>query len=202
MFTYIYMNTNLTNRQSEIIQTAIRLIGEGGIQALTIKNLSAEIGIAESAIYRHFISKTEVLSTLLDYLKSIIISHYDNVYKLNLSSIERIKKMIMGQLKIFAENPPYAIVILSDGLYKNETALHNKIFELMGNAKATYIKIIEEGKIAGEIREDVTSEQIAFIIMGGVRLAINQWSLSDFSFDLQERGNILFETLKTLIQIS
>jgi AcrR family transcriptional regulator len=189
------MNTNLSKRQSEIIQIAIRLIGEGGIQALTIKNLSTEIGIAESAIYRHFKSKTEVLSTLLDYLKSIINSHYDNVYKL-------IKKMITGQLKIFAENPPYAIVILSDGLYKNERALHNKIFELMGNAKSTYIKIIEEGKIAGEIRKDVTSEQIAFIIMGSVRLAINQWSLSDFSFDLQERGNILFKTLKTLIQIS
>jgi TetR/AcrR family transcriptional regulator, fatty acid metabolism regulator protein len=193
---------NLSNRQSEIIQIAIKLIGEGGIQALTIKNLSGEIGIAESAIYRHFKSKTEVLSTLLDYLKSIIISHYDNVYKLNLSSIGRIKKMLIGQLKIFAENPPYAIVILSDGLYKNERGLHNKIFELMENAKSTYIKIIDEGKITGEIRKDVTSEQIAFIIMGSVRLAINQWSLSDFSFDLQQRGNILFKTLKTLIQNS
>jgi AcrR family transcriptional regulator len=196
------LTPNLSNRQSEIIQIAIKLIGEGGIQALTIKNLSGEIGIAESAIYRHFKSKAEVLSTLLDYLKSIIISHYDNVYKLNLSSIERIKKMIIGQLKIFAENPPYAIVILSDGLYKNERGLHNKIFELMENAKSTYIKIIDEGKITGEIRKDVTSEQIAFIIMGSTRLAINQWSLSDFSFDLQQRGNILFKTLKTLIQNS
>ena len=196
------MITNLSNRQSEIIQTAIRLIGEGGIQALTIKNLSGEIGIAESAIYRHFKSKTEVLSTLLDYLKSIIITHYDHVYRLNISSSERIKKMIIGQLKIFAENPSYAIVILSDGLYKNEKVLHNKIFELMENAKSTYIKIIEEGKISGELREDVTSDQIAFIIMGSVRLAINQWSLSDFSFDLEERGNILFKTMKTLIQKS
>jgi AcrR family transcriptional regulator len=196
------MNTNLSNRQSEIIQIAIRLIGEGGIQALTIKNLSAEIGIAESAIYRHFKSKTEVLSTLLDFLKSIIISHYDNTYKLNISSIERIKKMITGQLKIFAENPPYAIVILSDGLYKNEKTLHDKIFKIMEYTKTTYIKIIDEGKRTGEIRKDVTSEQIAFIIMGSVRLTINQWSISGLSFDLQKKGNILFKTLKTLIQNS
>jgi AcrR family transcriptional regulator len=196
------MDTNLSNRQSEIIQIAIRLIGEGGIQALTIKNLSAEIGIAESAIYRHFKSKTEVLSTLLDFLKSIIISHYDNTYKLNISSIERIKKMITGQLKIFAENPPYAIVILSDGLYKNEKTLHDKIFKIMEYTKTTYIKIIDEGKLTGEIRKDVTSEQIAFIIMGSVRLTINQWSISGLSFDLQKKGNILFKTLKTLIQNS
>ena len=196
------MNTNLTNRQSEIIQTAIKLIGEGGIQALTIKNLSAEIGIAESALYRHFRSKTEVLNTLLDFLGFIIISHYENVYKLKISSFERIKEMISGQLKIFAENPPYAIVILSDGLYKNEKSLYDKIFKIMESAKSTFINIIDEGKSTGEIRKDVTSDQLAFIIMGSVRLTINQWSLSGFSFDLKKRGDLLFKTLKTLIQNS
>lgn len=196
------MNTNLSNRQSEIIQTAIKLIGEGGIQALTIKNISAEIGIAESALYRHFRSKTEVLNTLLDFLGFIIISHYENVYKLKISSFGKIKKMIAGQLKIFAENPPYAIVILSDGLYKNEKSLYDKIFKIMESAKSTFINIIDEGKSTGEIRKDVTSDQIAFIIMGSVRLTVNQWSLSGFSFDLKKRGNLLFKTLKTLIQNS
>ena len=144
------MNNKLSSRQSEIINTAIKLIGEGGIQALTIKNISSEIGIAESALYRHFKSKTEVLSTLLDFLGVIIISHYENVNKLEISPIGKIEKMISGQLKIFAENPPYAIVILSDGLYKNEKLLYAKIFKIMESAKSTFINIIEEGKEAGE----------------------------------------------------
>ena len=110
--------------------------------------------------------------------------------------------MISGQLKIFAENPPYAIVILSDGLYKNEKLLYAKIFKIMESAKSTFIKIIDEGKSTGEIRKDITSEQIAFVIMGSVRLTVNQWSLSGFSFDLKERGNILIKTLETLIQTS
>ena len=62
------MTSKLSKRQLEIIDTAIKLIGDGGIQALTIKNLSTEIGVAESALYRHFKSKTEVLSTVLDFL--------------------------------------------------------------------------------------------------------------------------------------
>lgn len=196
------MNNKLSSRQSEIINTAIKLIGEGGIQALTIKNISSEIGIAESALYRHFKSKIEVLSTLLDFLGVIIISHYENVNKLEISPIGKIEKMISGQLKIFAENPPYAIVILSDGLYKNEKLLYDKIFKIMESAKSTFIKIIDEGKSTGEIRKDITSDQIAFVIMGSVRLTVNQWSLSGFSFDLKERGNILIKTLETLIQTS
>jgi len=196
------MIENLSKRQSEIIHAAIKLIGEGGIQALTIKNLSKEIGVAESALYRHFKSKTEVLNALLDFLGSFIISHYENVHKLQVSSFEKIEKMISGQLKIFAENPPYAIVILSDGLYKNEKSLYSKIFSVMERAKSTFINIIDEGKNSGEIRKDVPSEQLAFVIMGSIRLTVTQWSLSGFSFDLKKRGNILIKTLETLIQSS
>lgn len=193
------MSTNFSKRQNEIINTAIKLIGVGGIQALTIKNLSAEIGIVESAIYRHFKSKIEILNVLIDFLKNIISTHYSSTYELKISSLEKIKKMISGQLKIFAENPPYATVILSDGLFINEKELHAKIFSIMERAKLTYINIINEGKKSGEIRKDISSEQLAFIIMGSVRLIINQWSLSSFNFDLQKRGINLYKTLNILI---
>jgi TetR/AcrR family transcriptional regulator, fatty acid metabolism regulator protein len=196
------MTDSLSRRQSEIVNAAIKLIGEGGIQALTIKNLSTEIGVAESALYRHFKSKTEVLNALLDFLGSFIISHYEGVHKLKVSSFEKIEKMISGQLKIFAENPPYAIVILSDGLYKNEEALYSKIYNIMQKAKSTFVNIIDEGKNCGEIRKDVPSEQLAFIIMGSIRLTVTQWSLSGFSFDLKKRGNVLIKTLETLIRSS
>ncbi len=194
------MESTLSKRQTEIIDAAIKLIGEGGIQALTIKNLSAEIGVAEAAIYRHFKSKTEVLSTLLDFLGHIIVSHYESVNAMKADSFTKIKKMISGQLKLFAENPPYALVILSDGLYKNEKSLHEKIFKIMQKARATFISMIEEGQKAGEIRTDIASDQIAFVIMGSVRLKVNQWSISGFSFDLQKRGVELINTIKTLIQ--
>jgi TetR/AcrR family transcriptional regulator, fatty acid metabolism regulator protein len=196
------MNDNLSRRQEEIINAAIKLIGEGGIQALTIKNLSAEIGIAESALYRHFKSKTEVLNALLDFLNSFIISNYENVHKLKITSFRKIEKMITGQLKLFYDNPPYAIVVLSDGLYKNNKSLYSKIFSVMERTKSTFINIIEEGQNNGEIRKDVPSDQLAFLIMGSIRLTVTQWSLSGFKFDLKKRGNILVKTFATLIQSS
>ena len=43
-----------TERQQEIIDVALKLINNRGIQGLTMKNLSREIGVSEPAIYRHF----------------------------------------------------------------------------------------------------------------------------------------------------
>jgi TetR/AcrR family transcriptional regulator, fatty acid metabolism regulator protein len=196
------MDNNFSRRQKEIINAAIKLIGEGGIQALTIKNLSTEVGVAESALYRHFKSKWEVLNALLDFLSSFIVSHYEDVHELQVNSIKKIEIMITGQLKLFAENPPYAIVILSDGLYKNEMTLYSKIFSVMERAKSIFINIIDEGQRNGEIRKDISSEQLAFIILGSIRLSVTQWSLSGFRFDLKKRGNILINTLETLIKPS
>ena len=194
------MEKDLSKRQSEIVHAAIKLIGAGGIQSLTIKNLSSEIGVAESAIYRHFSSKTEVLSTLLDYLAFIVNSQADSVSKLKTAPFEKIKKMIESHLKLFVDNPPYAVVVLSDGLYKNEKYLQERIINIMEKMKSTFLKIIDEGKKADEIRKDISTDQIAFIIMGSVRLTITQWSLSGFGFDLGKKGDEIFKTLKILFQ--
>lgn len=194
------MPTNLTKRQSEIIQSAIQLIGEGGIQALTIKNLSAKIGVTESAIYRHFDSKIKILETLLDFIKENITERNTQASLSKKNALARINDMVTYQLDSYAANPAYAIVILSDGLYQNEVELRNKIYAIMEAAKATFIGIIEDGMKAGEIRNDIPSNQLAFIIMGSVRLTINQWSLSDFSFDLLHKGKVLLKTINTLIK--
>jgi AcrR family transcriptional regulator len=50
-----------TERQKEILDTALDLISQKGIQGLTIKNLSKKIGISEPAIYRHYENKIEIL---------------------------------------------------------------------------------------------------------------------------------------------
>ena len=65
------MNTNmeefmqLTVRQQEIIDAALALIAEQGIQNLTIKNIAAALKITEPAIYRNFDSKFVILDALL-----------------------------------------------------------------------------------------------------------------------------------------
>ena len=56
---------SLTKRQSEIIDAALKLTAEGGIQNLTIKNLGNALGITEPAIYRHFRSKSEIVRTMI-----------------------------------------------------------------------------------------------------------------------------------------
>ena len=54
-----------TKRQIEVIDASKDLIGEKGVQNLTIKNLAKKMSFTEPALYRHFKDKTQILTGLL-----------------------------------------------------------------------------------------------------------------------------------------
>ena len=61
----------LTERQQQIVNISIDLIAGQGIQNLTIKNISKEVGFSEPAIYRHFDSKYDIIMAMLDSFQDI-----------------------------------------------------------------------------------------------------------------------------------
>lgn len=58
----------MKERQLEIIEAAGRILTSSGVKGLTIKNLAKEMQFSESAIYRHFHSKEDIIVAMLNYL--------------------------------------------------------------------------------------------------------------------------------------
>ena len=61
----------LTERQKDILKTAIIIIANQGYEKLTTKNLATQIGVTEAALYRHFKSKRDLVTTILGYFEEL-----------------------------------------------------------------------------------------------------------------------------------
>lgn len=188
-----------TKRQQEIINAAIELIAERGIQELTIKNLSKKIGIAESAIYRHFASKMDILLGVLATFKESKEKLNNDLQNMNYTATQKLKKMLLGRFAHFSRNRALASVIFSEELFRNDRRLSEQIYEIMRVNQNVIIQIIREGQLGGEFRNDVPDQEIAFMITGALRLIITHWRLSDFKIDLMEEGQKLWYTIERLI---
>lgn len=193
------MEIQFSERQIQIFNASIKLIGKGGIQLLTTKNLAKEIGLSEAAIYKHFKSKVEILKGLLVYLKVPIINRFERISKENKSALEKLKQLFNEQSQAFTERPEIVIVLLSEGLYQNEKELSDIVFSIMQESAVYYQLIIEEGQRSGEIRSDIDCKQLSFIIMGSLRFNVIQWYLSGFSMNLTENNFKLFDEIYKLI---
>ncbi|MDP1622489.1 MAG: TetR/AcrR family transcriptional regulator [Bacteroidales bacterium] len=192
--------TDFSDRQVQIINAAIKLIGEGGIQLLTTKNLAREVGVSEPALYRHFSNKVDLLRQVLTYLRSRIVQRLNEVAGSDLSPSEKLRELVIRQFTAFSNRPEVVVVLLSEGLYQNNNELSAFVFSIMQVSSSYYLKVIKDGQKTGEFRNDVTAERITFMIMGSMRFCVIQWHLSGFSYKLLPKGEELLDTFFTLLK--
>ena len=188
-----------TQRQKEIIESAIQLIARNGIQELTIKNLAKSIKVTEPAIYRHFNSKMDILLAILTYFKESTRKELTRILTANNSSISQLEHVFVDRFRQLTAKPALAAVIFSEELFQNDRRLSAEVFTLMKIMLDTVTQIISSGQARGEIRSDIPAEQLAMVIVGALRLIIARWHLSGYAFDLQQEGARLWDFMRKMI---
>jgi len=191
------MNDTISERQKEIIKTSLELIAEKGIQGLTIKNLSKKIGIVESAIYRHYESKTHILAAILDSISEQIVP--EGAIKVE-SVIHYLEQKLRTRLQTFTATPALVSVIFAEDLFQNEALLVEKTKAKVQKSIADTSAMISLGQQKGEIRNDIEAEQLAIMIYGSLRMLVKQWRMSDYSFDLIQKGDKQINAMKILLK--
>ncbi len=56
--------------KEKIMQEALKLFSVNGFDAVSIRTIADAVGIGNSALYKHFTSKQEILQAIVDYSKS------------------------------------------------------------------------------------------------------------------------------------
>lgn len=189
----------IKERQLEIIEAAGEIFTELGLAGLTTKNLAAKVGFSESALYRHFKGKEEVVLTMLKYLATDMDNRLTNAV-INVDGSEnKLKAIFNNQFDFFKRKPHFLVAIFSDGLLNESKLFNEAILQIMATKKKHLLQIIKQGQKEKVITDMLSAEDLVHIIMGSFRLHMLQWRLSGFTFDLKLKGNRLISNLLMLI---
>lgn len=190
----------MSARQFEIITAAGKLLTRSGVTGLTIKNLATEMHFSESAVYRHYSSKEDIIVSLLQYLAYDMNSRYDDALAGETDTESSFVKLLKNQAAFFTENPYFVVVVFSDGLMEESERINTAITEIMQTKMKHLMPIINSGQENGCFRKDLTSEDLAHIVMGSFRLLMYKWRISNFEFNLKRKNKQLIESILTLIK--
>ena len=194
-------NTNeISIRQLEIIEVSGKILIEKGIKGLTTKTVASEMNFSESAIYRHFKSKEEILVALLSLLKQNMNKRLTAQIKPQNSATENFKAVFTSQFNYFKKNPHFVVAVLSDGLLDESKEIKTIILQLMQNKMQLLGQILEQGKQTNEFNTEISTEDLLPIILGSFRFQMLKWKLSNFQYDITTEGNKTINNLLALIQ--
>lgn len=162
---FLYKGEKMNKTKRKIFETSMKLFAEKGYDATSIEEITATVGVAKGTLYYHFSSKEEIFKFLVEegvkLLKNSIEIKTDKLT----NSIDKIKAIILIQIKILVKYENFITIILSEiwGTSERSKMCRNIVFE--------YIEVIEEivkeGINKGEIR-NLDSNVVASGIFGFV----------------------------------
>ena len=194
------MKQPISDRQFELIEAAGTLLSKSGVSGLTIKNLAAEMKFSESAVYRHFASKEDIILGLLNFLTSNMDQRLAAVDEEDLSPENKLKALFESQFQFFSENPHFVVAVFCDGLMEESSRINGAISKII-QVKMKYLQsVISEGQQKSEFINALNTSELMHIVLGSFRLLMYQWRISNFAFDLKDKGNSLVQSLLKLIK--
>ncbi|MFZ4547500.1 MAG: TetR/AcrR family transcriptional regulator [Bacteroidales bacterium] len=190
---------DITPRQLEIIEAAGKILTASGVSGLTIKNLAKEMQFSESAIYRHFKSKEEIILAMLNYLADGMDKRLSNLAKPT-DPVEQFKSLFREQFRFFSENPHFVVAVFSDGLMEESQLINQSFLKLLNVKIKNLMPIIMEGQQKGIFTNAITTDELMHIIMGTFKLQMFKWRIANFEFDIKRSGDNMVQSLLTLIK--
>jgi TetR/AcrR family fatty acid metabolism transcriptional regulator len=153
----------------------------------------------ESAVYRHFKSKEEIIIAMLEYLADSIDERFS---KATVSSDpeENFTALFGAQIKYFNTNQHFVVAVFSDGLMEESQRINESIFSIMKVKMKYLLPIIVDGQQKGIFTDVISAEAMMHIVMGAFRLQMFKWRMANFSFDINQTADNMVQSILTLIK--
>ena len=147
------------DRKEQIARTTRELVAQYGIHGASLARIAHNIGVTDAALYRHFGSKDDMLIAAYDTLADRVFRWIESFAGRPVET--RLRKMGESHAELFSKDilgfngPMFQFnVWLPDGRVREHVdRTHRAMMDAL-------VRMIEEGKASGMVREDVDSELI------------------------------------------
>lgn len=170
-------------RREQIVEAALELMGKQGAAGLNMAVLARRIGVAPSAIYRHFASKDQILDGVLELLRKRLIGNVSIVRSQAADPLDQLKRLLILHLRLILEHRALPRIIFSGDIYSSSPERKEKTFGIVESYLQEVAEIIREGQKGGRIRPELAPEILSIVFLGLIQPVAILWDLSDGKFD-------------------
>ena len=185
-----------TVRKKQIMDAARKLIMKAGSEHMTVRNMAKEVGISEAAIYRHFKSKTEILSFLADSVADGLLHDIEAAGSVGFTSVDIIDEILRAHLSRIEQRRGLSFLVLAEIISFGDKALNKKVSDNIRIYVDRLKLLLSDGVRAGLIRQDTDLEAASLLLFGMIQGLVNIWALSGYKFDLGEKYSTLWKVYK------
>ena len=187
-------------RKQQIIDAARKLIIKKGSEHLTVRAMAKEVQLTEAAIYRHFKSKREILSFLMNHLMDTMLHDLERTATENSPSLDTIDQALRHHLSEIEQRKGMSFQIIAEIISLGDKKLNREVYEKLNAYIDRIRQLLAEGVHGGYVNAGIDLGASAMMLFGMTQGLANIWALGGYSFDLAEKYEALWKIYRQAIQ--
>jgi AcrR family transcriptional regulator len=192
-----YESTKVRRRQ--IVNAARKVLIKYGSEHVTIKRIANVVGISETAVYRHFKSKRDILFLLAEYIEQSLTEDIRRVATEGHTALEVLDSVLRSHLSAVERRRGISFQVIAEIISLGDKKLNGRIFQAIERYTGCLKDLLAEGVKSGEIRGDIDLEAAATALFGIIQGLVNIWALSNYGFDPKERYAALWNIFREAV---
>ena len=169
-------------RQGQLAQAALSLVTSSGLKGLSVARVARRVGLAPSAVYRHFTSKDKLLASVLNLIQQRLEANVVSVSTGYEDPLEALRELLMSHARMIRVNGGILHVVLSEQIHRDHSQRRTRIHGLVKHYLGQVAELVAQGQTSGHIRPDLHPATVALMLLGLVQPAAILWHLSDGDF--------------------
>jgi AcrR family transcriptional regulator len=189
------MRKDHATRQSEIVDTALQLMAEGGSAAVTTQAIADRMAVSQATVFRHFERRADIFREAIERTVAGVFGDLDEAFGAPFPPDRRLRRVIDVHLRAIAANRGIPRLLFSDRLHLEDAALKDVVLAAMVRYRSQLARLLTEGRDDGVFRPGLDANETAGLIVSLVQGLVLRWSLTDFAFPLERESDAVWSLL-------
>jgi AcrR family transcriptional regulator len=185
-------------RRTQIADAARAVAVKYGSEHVTVRRIAKEIGVSEGALYRHFKSKHDILSLMVERIQEDLVADIKEGVA-GQTPLEILESALRNHISSVEQRKGVSFQVMAEIISLGDKRLNRQASEALDKYAGHIRDLLSEGIEAGEIRKEVDPEEAATLITAAIQGLVSRWALSSYSFNLEQRYLALWSMLRASI---
>jgi AcrR family transcriptional regulator len=179
-------------RQEQIIQVAVDLAGERGMQGVTTQDMADAMGLTQGAIFRHFPSKDAIWLAAMSWIREGLMGVLGAAAKGASDPLDALERMFYAHVSFIAKYPAIPRMVFSGQMLHDNPKLKALVQEIVSGYEDRLVALLREARVAGLARADLDEQSAAILFIGMIQGLVVQITIFGSQRSLLEEARKVF----------
>lgn len=156
-------------RQEQIVQVAVDLAGERGMQGVTTQDMADAMGLTQGAIFRHFPSKDAIWLAAMGWIRERLMGVLGAAAQGASDPLDALERMFFAHVGFIDKHPAIPRMVFSGQMLHDSPKMKALVQEIVSGYEDRLIALLHEAREAGLARDDLDEQSAAILFIGMIQ---------------------------------